>query len=256
MTWKPLVSIVTITRNRAWFTERAIHYANTQTYPKIEIIVADGTPVEAASGWHFPRDHRRYPLTWINLPPEANTGTARNIANDAARGEVIVHFDDDDWQSARRVEKQVTALAGAAELVQTSDVFMWWLERGAARYYHQPGQADFVLGATLAYFRSFWKAYPFPEDVIGEDPPFVRRARELGLRVVDMRDPSLLVYLVHGRNTSAGWAELGMIPDAAATARARELMGDDVAFWDDLNDLCPKYKAELAFNLHQKGLRR
>jgi len=141
---------------------------------------------------------------------DAVLGTVRNLACEAATGDIIVHFDDDDWQAHDRVHRQVAALSRAIpgkghrpEMVGSSWIYCLDVQRQIASRISWWDIAHRYPGATLAYWRAAWRAHPFP-DVTHEDGPFVTRFVELGT-ALDMCDPKLLVYIrCHGRQRSRG----------------------------------------------------
>ena len=100
------------TADRRYFAERAIRYFERQTYPNRELVIVDDgkSPIaELAEG--------RPQIRYICLEQRATIGTKRNLACESALGEVIVHWDDDDWYSASRLRLQMDLLKHAPELV-------------------------------------------------------------------------------------------------------------------------------------------
>src|SRR6476619_7417027 len=100
-----LVSCVMPTFDRRRFIPDAIENFRLQTYSNRElVIVDDGTdPV----GDLVPHDPT---IRYIRLQRRLSTGEKRNAACRAARGDIVAHWDDDDWSSPERVEIQVSAL--------------------------------------------------------------------------------------------------------------------------------------------------
>ncbi len=97
----PLVSCIMPTYNRRKFIPQAIRYFLSQDYERKELIVVDyGTdPVRDL----IPTDdHIRY----IRLDRKLTVGAKRNLACEQAHGEIIAHWDDDDWMADRRLSYQ------------------------------------------------------------------------------------------------------------------------------------------------------
>ncbi len=93
---RPLVSCVMPTFDRRRFVPDAIDGFWSQTYPDRElVIVDDGTDPIADL---VPDDPM---IRYVRLDQRLKTGAKRNAACRAARGDVIVHWDDDDWSSPR-----------------------------------------------------------------------------------------------------------------------------------------------------------
>jgi len=82
------------TRNRRLFVVQAVAQFLAQDYGDRELIVVDDG--EDAVADLLPADSRIRPL---RLDRRATIGAKRNIACEAAAGEVIAHWDDDDWMA-------------------------------------------------------------------------------------------------------------------------------------------------------------
>ena len=126
----------------------------------------------------------------------------RNFACQQARGEVIVHWDDDDWSAPWRLSYQVDQLREAnADICGLNRVWFFAPEQNKAWEYIYPGRhRPWAYGASLCYTREFWKRHPFPEIRVGEDTRFIWA--DTKARVHVLSDPRFLVALIHGGNTS------------------------------------------------------
>src|SRR6266550_2834391 len=100
-----LVSCIMPTRNRRHLVGQAIAYFLRQDYPRTELIVVDDG--EDCVADLVPSDAR---LRYIRLERRTALGTKRNLACQASRGDLIAHWDDDDWMAADRLSRQVAAL--------------------------------------------------------------------------------------------------------------------------------------------------
>lgn len=100
-------------------------------------------------------------------------GEMRNAGCQAARGEIIAHFDDDDYSAPWRLREQAQRLTAPGievtgyRTMRFTDGAKWWLYVGAPNY---------ALGTSLMFKRSWWKSHQFPALRVGEDGEFVRRA--------------------------------------------------------------------------------
>ena len=107
----PLVSCIMPTRNRRAFVAQSIWYFLRQDYPEKElIIVDDGT--DAVSDL-IPDDDR---VRYVRLERSLPVGAKRNLACEMSNGELIAHWDDDDWMAPRRLSTQVSHLMAANAL--------------------------------------------------------------------------------------------------------------------------------------------
>jgi LmbE family N-acetylglucosaminyl deacetylase len=106
----PLVSVLIRSMDRDSLSQ-ALDSVALQTYSNIEVVVVN------ASG----RPHRElgpccgaFPLRLIDPGLPLNRSAAANAALDAARGELLIFLDDDDWYLPGHINTLKTALDGAA----------------------------------------------------------------------------------------------------------------------------------------------
>ncbi len=193
----PLVSCIMPTHNRRRFVPLAIEYFLRQDYePKELLILDDGAdPIQDLT----PRDAR---IRYIRLDSRLPVGAKRNLACEQARGEIIVHWDDDDWQSPRRIRSMVeTLLAEGADLCGLNPVLFYDLRsKRAWKYRFPPEYGEWVYGSSFCYRRAFWETRRFTETDVGEDNEFVWHGS--GGRVAIVPDPTCLVCMIHDGNVS------------------------------------------------------
>lgn len=164
----PLVSCIcpTIPGRGAWL-ERAIECFESQTYsPRELVIVGD----------------------------DLCLGDKRNLACSLARGEIIAHWDDDDWSFPGRLAGQVgrLLLTGASvtgyhtlrflDLCDTRIVENGQLRR-ASLWWRWHSAAGLAAGTSLCYRRDWWKRHPFPSVARGEDDLFWSEAASAGVAI-------------------------------------------------------------------------
>jgi glycosyltransferase involved in cell wall biosynthesis len=212
----PLVTCIMPTYNRRPFIERAVAGVLGQSYPNLELLILDdgSDPIENC----LPADPR---VRYQRLEGRSTIGKKRNLACQEARGELICHFDDDDWYPRWRVRRQVEALRDA-DVCGTSSLY--YLDGARGWRYQYSGPGPWVAGNTLAYRRSLWQRHPFHDVQVGEDSRFVRTLK--GSQVRDLHDPSLCIGRVHAGNTSP--KPVGRTywhPEPAE--RLRQLMADE-----------------------------
>ena len=154
----------------------------------------------------LPPDEKR--IRYFYLGRDHRTiGTKRNMACEQATGDLIAHFDDDDWNHPDRVNFQVGALlAEGAEVCRLSqlsffeiDTKVAWLCRTPALL-HPSLSLGLPAGCTFLYRRGYWSSSPFPDISLGEDMAFIAPdgRRDLSVSVPDYR---LHVTMIHGSNT-------------------------------------------------------
>jgi len=194
---RPLVSCIMPTFDRRAFIPQAVGCFLAQDYPNLELVVVDdGTDPIADL---LPSDPR---IVYHRLGSRMSIGAKRNHACERARGEIIVHWDDDDWYPPSRVRVQAGALAErGAEVCGTSILYYYDRSREQAWcYQYSGGPTTWVAGNTLAYRRETWQRNPFPDVQVGEDAQFVWRIPPS--RVADLKDPGLCIASVHASNVS------------------------------------------------------
>ena len=203
----PLVSCIMPTADRRALVPQAIRHFLRQDYPSRELIIVDDGPDNISD--LVPKDER---IRYTRLTRRLSMGAKHNIACEMARGEVIVHWDDDDWNAERRLSYQLS------ELLSHSPDTLWGLSRvlfyephrnRAWEYIYPSGARPWVLGATFCYFKRFWEQHRFPDMNEGADTVFVWNLQNAN--VLAHQDHTFYVGTVHAHNTSpkrtetSGW---------------------------------------------------
>jgi len=234
----PLVTCIMPTCDRQRFVPGALRFFLRQDYPNLELVVVDDGREPVAS--LLPDDPR---VRLIHLAGKKNVGAKRNLACAAARGEFIVHWDDDDWYPADRVRRQLEVLqSGRAEICGTSTLYYYdEASRRAWRYHYQERGRPWVAGNTLAYRKSWWKAHPFPEIQVGEDSRFVWSAPRAA--VCDLNRPDLCVARIHPRNTSRK-SQNGACWDPCPSARLEAVLGNEWTLFAGLAPAAPSVETD------------
>lgn len=192
----PLVSCLMPTADRRPFVALAIEYFRRQDYPHLELVVVDdGTDPVADLVVEVPnaRYHR--------LERRMVLGAKRNLAVELAHGDYLVHWDDDDWQSAGRVGHHMAAMhAAGADVSGARSLYFYAPDRGQGwRYVWPHGRRSWAAGASLCYRRDVWERGKFAAVAAAEDTRFVWRLA--ATPIADVGDLDCLVALVHPGNT-------------------------------------------------------
>src|SRR5262249_9719489 len=149
-----LVSCIMPTANRRLFLPSAIQCFLRQDYPARELVVVDDgiDPVDDL----MPEDAR---VHYTRVPGTQSVGAKRNLACDKACGEIVVHWDDDDWSSPQRLTYQVTALLHEGfDLCGLDRVVFFDPREGKAwEYFYLSSVRPWVHGATLCYRKNLWR---------------------------------------------------------------------------------------------------
>ena len=193
----PLVSCIMPTADRRRFVTRAIQYFLRQDYePKELVIVDDGTdPINDL----VPADYR---IQYFRLDKKVTLGDKRNFACEHARGEIIAHWDDDDWMAGWRLSYQVeNLLKNHVDICGLDSIFFYNPVSGETwKYIYPKGNIPWLAGGTLCYTKSFWAQHPFPSINIGEDARFVWGSGPK--KILALPDSGFYVAFIHPGNTS------------------------------------------------------
>ena len=175
----------------------AIRLFLAQDHADKELIILDDGADSVAD--LVPADPR---IRYLRETPRAPVGAKRNRACMAARGAVIVHWDDDDWYAPWRLSYQVRALQNADADICGLDRVLYREEAGGAawEYVWPDGGGAWLHGATLCYRRALWQRGGFPAIAVGEDTQFLRT--HTGARLLALPQTGFYVGRIHAANTS------------------------------------------------------
>lgn len=180
-----------MTRNRRQWLPQAIACYQAQSYARRELLIlSDGEDVRDL----VPLDDPSIRLLHLEGRPEI--GAKRNFGCERAAGEVIAHWDDDDYSAPGRLSDQVERLCNSGLAVtgyrsmRFTDGVRSWLWTGTI-----------PAGTSLCYRRDWWQAHKFPAKQIAEDVDFgfeAMRARQL----IAVEAGELMYATNHAGNTS------------------------------------------------------
>jgi glycosyltransferase involved in cell wall biosynthesis len=129
---KPLVSIITPTFGRGEFLEAIATCVKSQHYRNVEWLVLDDSEQPSGALSALPADAVRY----MHIAERLSIGEKRNRLVDMARGELIAHFDDDDYYGPNYLSTMVGTLETAkADFVRLTGFFAAHLNQGQIGYY-------------------------------------------------------------------------------------------------------------------------
>ncbi len=188
----PLVTCLCLTKNRREWLPAAIDSFLASTYPNRELLILNsGIDVLDL----VPDDGR---ISLIHRDPGLTIGELRNHGVKMAAGEIIAHWDDDDYSAPDRINDQVTrlmfsgkAVTGYSSMVFESDTEKWMFT----------ALSNFAIGTSLCYRRDFALANPFPPIQVGEDAQFCNKARDMK-QLVSVPAMDMMRASIHPGNTS------------------------------------------------------
>ena len=192
---EPLVSAIMPTRARQVFAVAALECWLAQTYPHRELVIVDDADAPS-----FPTAPNELGVSYHRLPARLTIGAKRNIACSRAAGEIVCHWDDDDWSAPERIADQVARLVESAKQMTGYHSMVFRSEQGSRWQYRSPN-ADYAIGTSLMYWRSFWLQHVFPALESGEDTSLWMAALRQK-QVVACDAAGMMIATIHGGNTS------------------------------------------------------
>jgi predicted O-methyltransferase YrrM len=225
---EPLVSCIMPTADRRAFVPNAIRFFLRQDYAHRELIILDdgSDPVSDL----IPNDSR---IRYVRMQQRRTMGTKHNLACQQARGEIIAHWDDDDWFADWRLSYQVSELlkhppmtiSGLSQVLfyRPSDHCAW-------KYIYPSKQRPWICGSTFCYRKQFWDKHPFPDMNEGADTVFVWGLNHEA-SVSSLSNSRWHVGIIHAHNTSPkrtndpAWHPL-------AIEEVYQLLGPDIHFYE------------------------
>ncbi len=197
----PLISCIMPTYNRRSFIGLSLRAFEAQDYPAKELIILDdgtdpiGDMVDQVAS-----------VRYVRLPARLSIGEKRNRACAEARGEIIAHWDDDDWYAPHRLRCQSEPLlTGKADLTGLKSSFVFELLAGRFWGMHENLHRRMFIGdvhgGTLVFSkRLFVEGLRYPAINLAEDAAFIQAATRRGRRLMRVPNNGLFVYIRHGTN--------------------------------------------------------
>ena len=169
----PFVSVCTPTFNRRPFIPIMIQCFQHQTYPKerIEwIIVDDGTDKIEELVNHIPQ------VKYLKYDKKMTLGSKRNAMNDAAKGDIIVYMDDDDYYPPERISHAVERLTQTPNaLCAGSSAMFIFFKHINKMYQFGPYGPNHATAATFAFKKELLRITRFNESsAVAEEKQFLK----------------------------------------------------------------------------------
>lgn len=216
----PRLSAIMPTADRRRFVPAAIAQFLAQHRDDAELVIVDDGADSIAD--LIPGDPR---IRYYREETRRIIGDKRNRLCQLARGEIIVHWDDDDWHAPDRLARQVAALEASGAAICGCDRVIFLAADGSEAWdYAYGGNRPWVAGGSMCYRRAYWQQHRFAHLRAGEDTQWVFAARREAVHA--MGDNSFLVARVHAANTSpkqtrgAWWHPRDPSPVLALMARS------------------------------------
>ena len=216
-----MISIITITHNRKHFLQLAIQNFNRINNKNIEWIILDDSyesnqdliPKQNNINYIFLDNNKinfilknsfskikdktfswelwyKYHILTKTIP----IGMKRNIANLYAKGDIIVHYDDDDYYPEFSLEERIKGLKNY-DCSYCSKITCF---NTLNQNYFIKGGINNISEATMSYYKSKWENNKFNNyDIESEGETFIKN---LNCNIIDSND--IIISIFHSNNTS------------------------------------------------------
>jgi len=191
---EPLVSAIMPTFNRRRFVPLAVDCFLNQTYRRKELLVLDdGESVEDL----IPHGAS---IRYLRSTKKRSHGRKANLGCRLARGEIVCHWDDDDWSAPTRIEEQVRGLVESRSSV-TGYHSLFCFDERTGRAFEYRGPKGYACGSSLCYVKRYWQDHRFLPLQVGSDNIFAAGAASEG-QLWATADGTQMVFRMHADNTS------------------------------------------------------
>lgn len=186
-----------VTADRAALARRAVGCYLAQTYPRKELVVIDdgAEPMDAALA-DVPAGELVYRK--LERTPESTLGALRNASLEAARGDFLVQWDDDDWYHPARIAAQAEVLRAGHDACTLQSSLMH-LDDPAFADHPYVGKLKAGVPGSIMHRRDDTLRYPAlrrAEDTVYLDAWRARRYAKL-----PPSEAHLFIRVFHGANT-------------------------------------------------------
>ena len=255
---QPKVSVICPTYDRQERHPDLYRAFDWQTYKNKELLIFDDSAEPSLFFMNLTDPRVKY----YYQPNKMTIGSKRNKLVEMAAGEIIAHFDDDDYYGKGYLEEMVGQLKDA-DLIKLSRWLAWRELDGTLWEWDTEHLGDFLFvvannslevnsisaqnlkkqlqtkekewidkntwgyGFSYVYRKSLWEVCPFEDINWGEDYGLITKARFLGKKLVHIPDTNYhVLHTLHSKSTSVIFPQYHS-PDTLAT----KLLGNDSKPW-------------------------
>lgn len=194
-----LVTAIMPTRGRSSLAMVALNSFLDQTYEFKQLLILDD---RNDPSFVVPPEFNQ--VAYLRVDDRLLISEKRNVCCQYAAGEIICHFDDDDWSAPDRIANQVERLFESRGSV-TGFHSMLFYEFSTGRAAKFIGHRAYALGTSLMYTRDHWQRHKFRPGIenpnVAEDNQFVIEAVSAG-EFTSTDAGQTMVATVHIGNTS------------------------------------------------------
>jgi glycosyltransferase involved in cell wall biosynthesis len=197
----PLISCIMPTVNRPVFVAKSIEYFHAQDYVNKELVIVDEGIDTTMIRTLKERDVH---IVTVGSDTRLSLGAKFNLGCSLAQGDIICHWDDDDYFAPHRLTHQAQPiLEGVADIVglEMDIVFniIDWTAWKCSPALHQEIFYGGVVTGAIMYKKSVWGMNAaHPNKTIGEDADFLRHLRLFGAKLASLPNNGSFIYIRHG----------------------------------------------------------
>ena len=198
-----LVSILTPTYLRHKFFKQMIRNIELQSFPlkNLEWIIIDDGPIPMScliDKYKFREKMANIEYIYLNV--KRTIGQKRNIGKSIAKGEFIVHMDDDDWYGPNYVSSLVYCLKNYSYPVVGATTMYYMYVEESKLYKSGPFHKNHCCAGLMGYTREYARLNNFGWDIKnGEEVNFLQNYK---IPVIQISNSYMLFIAInHGKNT-------------------------------------------------------
>lgn len=222
------VSIITPTYNRESYHDKIYQYVVNQKYENIEWLILDDSETPSI----FLSQILDQRIKYYHSTEKTSIGNKRNWLIDNSSGDLIVHFDDDDYYSPDYISSVVekftnenvdfTNLRGWFLYDKRNNFFGYWdLNEKDSRHFKITGKEESIIesaingfennhlgwGFGFAYRKTVWEQIKFEDINWKEDEIFSVEAHK-HFKCSYIKDTSgICLHVIHNHNTSVSFSQ-------------------------------------------------
>lgn len=194
---KPLVSFLTITRDRPELLRRCVDQFFKQTYSEKELVIVVD-PRSKFDDWlpEFEVWLDGHPDVSVEIGKSHTVGGLRNETLKLALGKIVATWDDDDYNHPERVARQMATIESGparASFLACAGVYM-----ADSKLFSIAGFDVFGLAGSMVAWKD--ALIPYPELERASDSVVQMDLFKRGLLTVDPMDCWLYARVYHGKN--------------------------------------------------------
>lgn len=226
------VSVIVPTYERAIYFDRLYRCFHNQTYQDKELLIFDDSPQRSS----YFEDKKQPSVKYFYSEQRLTIGEKRNYLIEQASGDIIVHFDDDDFYAPHYIDFMISQFGkdNDYDFVKLSGWFIYQVENQFLGYWDTYQDADDCylvapsmpiqftrlnnkassltgFGFSYAYKKQVYDSVQYQAINFGEDNQFITDCMQQGYKVRYGDDPTgLVLHIIHTSNTSRAFPQYSL----------------------------------------------